>query len=53
MKILGIHDGHNATACILKDGEIIACIQEERINRDKNWLGFPQKPYKNVLELHK
>ncbi|RLF97576.1 hypothetical protein DRN58_08530, partial [Thermococci archaeon] len=53
MKILGIHDGHNATACILIDGKIIACIQEERLNRNKNWLGFPEKSIQECLRIAK
>ncbi len=33
MLTLGIHDGHTATACLLENGEVIACISEDRINR--------------------
>jgi len=29
MRIIGIHDGHNAAACLLEDGVITAAIQEE------------------------
>lgn len=32
MKILSIHYGHNATVGLLKDGKIIFCQSEERIN---------------------
>lgn len=39
--ILGIHDGHTATACLTKDGEILAMVSEERFNRKKNWGGVP------------
>ncbi|MCH7785857.1 MAG: hypothetical protein IIB06_10665, partial [Bacteroidetes bacterium] len=42
MKILGIHDGHNSSAAILKDGQIIEAIQEERIVREKNIGGWPK-----------
>ena len=33
MKILGLNIGHNATAALLDDGQIVAAVQEERLNR--------------------
>jgi carbamoyltransferase len=48
---LGIHDGHTATACLFKDGKIIACISEERINRIKEWGGFPKNAILEVLRI--
>jgi len=51
--ILGIHDGHNATACVAKDGKIIACVSEERINRIKNYLGYPKRAIELCVELAK
>ena len=51
MKILGIHDGHNASACILINGEVIAAIGEERLSRNKHQYGFPFKSIKKVLEI--
>lgn len=41
MKILGIHDGHNASVCLYENGRILTAIQEERIRRIKNWSGVP------------
>lgn len=41
MYVLGFNFGHNATACLLKDGEIIACLSEERLSGIKNHSGFP------------
>ena len=35
MIILGIHDGHNSGATIIKDGEILASVLEERLTRKK------------------
>src|SRR5262249_3527259 len=49
MKIVGIHDGHNASACLLEDGHIVAAIQEERLCREKNWAGFPSCAVEFVL----
>lgn len=40
--VLGIYNGHNATAALLKDGEIIACASEERFVGIKNFIGFPK-----------
>ena len=51
MLILGIHDGHNATAALLKDGMIIAAISEERLSRIKNDAGYPKRAVDKVLEI--
>ena len=41
MKILGLHDNHNATAALMIDGEIVAAISEERLTHRKNDQNFP------------
>ncbi len=51
MITLGIHDGHTATACLLEDGEVRACISEERLNRIKEWSGFPEQAAAMCLEI--
>ena len=51
MKILGIHDGHNASACIVINGEVKAAIGEERLSRNKHQYGFPFKSIEKVLEI--
>ena len=56
MKILGIHDGHNATACLLEDGKIRYVIQEESLTRIKepftiSILGCPKDPKIDPIEL--
>jgi len=51
MITLGIHDGHTATACIMRDGKILACISEERLNRIKEWGGFPKKAILECLRI--
>jgi carbamoyltransferase len=48
--ILGINDGHCATACLLKDGEMVGCVSEERFNRQKNWSGFPTASVRWLLQ---
>ena len=49
MKILGIHSGHNASACLLENGKLRYAIQEERLNREKNWWGFPEMSVNKIL----
>lgn len=48
--VLGIGITHNSTACLLKNGEIVACVSEERFNRIKNVTTFPALSIKYVLE---
>ncbi|WKZ19239.1 MAG: carbamoyltransferase C-terminal domain-containing protein [Candidatus Jettenia sp. CY-1] len=50
MKILGIHDGHNASVCLYEKGKILAALQEERIKRIKNWFGIPTEAIEWVLK---
>ena len=40
MVILGIHKGHDSSAAIIKDGKIIADVQEERFSRVKHSNNF-------------
>ena len=50
MYILGINAYHaDAAACLLKDGKLIAAIEEERIRRVKHWAGFPSESIKFCL----
>ena len=50
MIILGINDSHDASACILKDGKILHCVSEERIERIKSIGGFPHKAIEQCLK---
>lgn len=43
MRILAIHDGHNASVGLFEDGKTIFAAQEERFNKIKNYTGFPEK----------
>jgi carbamoyltransferase len=49
MRVLGVHDGHNAAAALVVDGEIVAAVQEERFTREKNWSGVPRLSIEWVL----
>lgn len=35
--VLGVHDGHNARAALIKKGSVAATLQEERLNNIKNY----------------
>ncbi|MCX5679778.1 MAG: carbamoyltransferase [Candidatus Omnitrophica bacterium] len=51
MKILGISCFyHDSAACIVRDGEIIAAVQEERFTRKKHDAGFPINAINYCLE---
>ena len=41
MYVIGIHDGHNASVTLSRDGEIVYVLSEERITRVKNQGGMP------------
>ncbi len=47
--VLGINDTHVATACLLKNGEIISCLSEERLNRKKSYYGFPLLAARKIM----
>jgi carbamoyltransferase len=51
--VLGIHDGHNAGAALLKNGIVLAAINEERINNIKNYSGPPLASIKKVFQIAK
>ena len=50
MIILGIHDGHNASATLIINGKLACAIGEERLSRDKHQYGFPAKAIQAVLD---
>ena len=50
MHILGINAHHgDASACILRDGQLIAAAEEERFRRIKHWAGFPAEAIRYCL----
>ena len=51
MTILGIHDGHNSGATLIKDGKILYSILEERITRVKNEIGYPINSINEIFSL--
>ena len=45
--IAGIARGHNAGVCLLKDGEIVFSIEEERLTRRK----YDGGPYASIVKI--
>ena len=50
--IIGINTYHaDSSACIIVDGNLIAAIEEERINRKKHYSGYPIESIKECLRI--
>jgi carbamoyltransferase len=49
MVYLGVHDGHNASACLVRNGRIEFAVQEERLTGVKNELGWPARAVEACL----
>lgn len=50
--VLGINeDGHNSSAALICDGEVLAAVEEERINNRKNYGGRPISAIKEVFKI--
>jgi carbamoyltransferase len=48
--ILGINAYHaDSSACLLKDGDLLAAAEEERFRRVKHWAGFPSEAIRYCL----
>ncbi len=51
MNILGLNAFHgDASAAILRDGQLVLAFEEERLNRIKHWAGLPLLAAKACLE---
>ena len=49
--ILGIHDGHNCGAALIVNGRVLASVNEERLSRRKNDVGYPRRAIEAVLKI--
>ena len=50
--VLGINAYHgDVSAVLLRDGQLVAAVEEERFRRIKHWAGFPSLAIKTVLEI--
>jgi len=49
--ILGVNSFHaDSSACILRDGQLLAAAEEERFNRVKHWAGVPVEAVRYCLQ---
>jgi carbamoyltransferase len=52
MYILGINAYHaDGSAVLVRDGELVVALEEERIRRIKHWAGFPSETIRKCLEI--
>ncbi|MDP7039478.1 MAG: carbamoyltransferase C-terminal domain-containing protein, partial [Myxococcota bacterium] len=51
MNILGIHAYHDSSAALVRNGKIIAAVDEERFNRNKHTGDFPRKSVECCLNM--
>lgn len=52
MIILGLnYYFHDSSACIVKDGELVVAIEEERLSRDKHTQAFPKLAIERCLKV--
>ena len=51
--ILGIHDGHDSSCCLMLNGKVIYASQEERFTKIKNDYGFPKLAILDCLKYSK
>ncbi len=52
MVIVGINAYHgDASAVVIRDGKLVAAVEEERFRRVKHWAGFPSESVRNCLDM--
>jgi carbamoyltransferase len=49
--ILGINDGHDCGAALIRNGKVIAAIQEERLSNIKHHSGVPEISIRKVFKI--
>ncbi len=49
--VVGIQDSHDAAACIMRNGTVLASVAEERLLRIKSAGGFPAKAVEECLRI--
>src|SRR6185503_13384748 len=50
--VLGINAYHgDVSAALLRDGQLVAAVEEERFRRVKHWAGFPTMSIRTVLDM--
>jgi carbamoyltransferase len=52
MNVLGINAYHgDVSAALVREGELVAAVEEERFRRVKHWAGFPIEAIRSCLEM--
>jgi carbamoyltransferase len=52
MYIIGINAYHgDVSAVLIRDGELVVAVEEERFRRIKHWAGFPRAAIRSCLDL--
>src|SRR6476620_11362670 len=52
MYILGVNAYHaDGSAVLIRDGELVVAVEEERFRRIKHWAGFPTESITRCLEI--
>lgn len=51
MIVLGLHYGHDGSACIVKDGKLLVAISSERITKKKKFIGVTNEVIDYVLDV--
>jgi carbamoyltransferase len=51
MYILGIWDGHDSGAAVVRDNRVLAAVNEERLSRRKLEIEFPERSIKACLDI--
>ena len=49
--IFSFHEGHDASAAIIRDGRVLAAVQEERLNNIKHYAGPPILSMNEVFRI--
>ena len=52
MIFLGICESHGSSACLMRDGEIIGLVMEERFTKRKNQVAFPRLAIQELIRDH-
>jgi carbamoyltransferase len=51
MKVLGINANvHDSSVCLIEDGRVAYAVEEERLNHQKHFGGFPERALARALE---
>jgi carbamoyltransferase len=52
MIVLGVNAYHgDVSAALLRDGDLVAAVEEERFRRVKHWAGFPRDAIRACLDM--